>query len=124
MKYSQEEKQKIYNAVDQIKDYIATLQPEIRKYITIDFGSMETYGYEREYAYHISVHPDEITGRSSGLGIDFTNEVKSSSTRASVYTWLEYTVALIENWPYIKKTLLDEIAKQNATIAAINNFKI
>lgn len=124
MKYSQEEKQKIYNAVDQIKDYIATLQPEIREYITIDFGPMETYGYERECAYHISVHPDEITGRSGRLGIDFTNEVKSSSRRASVYTWLDYTVALIKNWPHIKKTLLDEIAKQNATIAAINNFKI
>lgn len=27
-------------------------------------------------------------------------------------------------WPCIKKTLLNEIAKQNATIAAINNFKI
>lgn len=30
----------------------------------------------------------------------------------------------MSNWPHIKKTLLDEIAKQNATIAAINSFTI
>ena len=124
MLYSKEEKQKIYDAIDQIKAYITTLQPQIRDRITIDFGPIETYAnYERESAYHLYVYPDDISGRSGGLGISFAKK-KDSSTSSTVYVWLDYTVALIKNWPHIKKTLLDEIAKQNATIAAINNFKI
>lgn len=124
MLYSKEEKQKIYDAINQIKAYITTLQPQIRDRITIDFGPIETYAnYERESAYHLYVYPDDISGRSGGLGISFTKE-ENSSTSSTVYVWLDYTVALIKNWPHIKKTLLDEIAKQNATIAAINSFKI
>lgn len=124
MLYSKEEKQKIYDAIDQIKAYITTLQPQIRNKITIDFGPIEIYAnYEREPAYHLYVYPDDISGRSGGLRISFTKE-ENSSTSSTVYVWLDYTVALIKNWPHIKKTLLDEIAKQNATIAVINNFKI
>ena len=124
MLYSKEEKQKIYDAINQIKAYITTLQPQIRDRITIDFGPIETYAnYERESAYHLYVYPDDISGRSGGLGISFTKE-ENSSTSSTVYVWLDYTVSLIKNWPHIKKTLLDEVAKQNATIAAINNFKI
>ena len=124
MLYSKEEKQKIYDAIDQIKAYITTLQPQIRDKITIDFGPIETYAnHERESAYHLYVYQDDIFGRSGGLGISFAKK-KNSSTSSTVYVWLDYTVALIENWPHIKKTLLNEIAKQNATIAAINSFKI
>lgn len=124
MLYSKEEKQKIYDAIDQIKAYITTLQPQIRDKITIDFGPIETYAnYERESAYHLYVYPDDISGRIGGLGISFAKK-KNSSTSSTVYVWLDYTVALIENWPHIKKTLLNEIVKQNATIAAINSFKI
>lgn len=124
MKYSQEEKIKIYNAIDQIKAYIATIQPQIRENITIDFGPMEQYQYERERKYHLYIYDNDVSGRIGGLGIEFDKDLKLGSTRTTIYKELEYTVALMQNWANIKSQILDAIAEQNATIAVINNFEI
>lgn len=124
MKYSQEEKMKIHNAIDQIKAYIATIQPQIRKNIIIDFGPMEQYQYERERKYHLYIYPDGLSGRIGGLGIEFDKDAESASVITTAYRELEYTVALMQNWKNIKSQILNAIAEQNATIAAINNFEI
>ena len=125
MMYTQEEKNKIYDNLDKIKEYLKTLQPKIRDRITIDFGEMKTYAnFERERAFHLSVDKDTICGRSGGLGMDYTRERIISSTRASIYDHLDYAVELIQNWQFIKMEINTKIAQQNITIAAINNFEI
>lgn len=123
MMYTQEQKQKICENVDKIKAYIQTLQPQLREWITIDFGEEKDYGWTREKECHLTVYEDEICGRIGGLKIVFDWD-EGSSLSASVYRWFDYTIQLIENWQYIKKTLLEEIAKQQAIIDTINDFEI
>ena len=123
MMYTKEQKQKICENVDKIKAYIQTVQPQIRGWITVDFGDVKYYGDGPECECHLTVHPDEIYGRIGGLRIVFDWD-EGSSLSASVYRWFDYTIQLIENWQYIKKTLLEEIAKQQATIDAILNFEV
>lgn len=125
MLYTQEEKNKIYDSLDKIKAYIETLQPQIRDRITVDFGEVERYAdFSREKKFHLYVSKTSISGRSGGLGLDYTREEVSSSTRSTVYRWLDYATALIQNWQFIKREILNQITEQNATISAINNFEI
>lgn len=125
MMYTQEEKNKIYDNLDKIKAYLETLQPKIRDKITIDFGEMKTYAnFDREREFHLSVDKDTISGRSGGLGMEYTRERISSSTRASIYDHFDYAVALIQNWQSIKMEINTKIAQQNEALAAINNFEV
>lgn len=125
MLYTQEEKNKIHENLDKIKEYLETLQPKIRDRITVDFGAIKTYAYgDREREFHIFVEKDNIFGRTGGLCLEYTKEPIRSSTTASVYNWLEYAVALIQNWQFIKREILSKIAEQNETISAISNFEI
>lgn len=125
MVYTQAEKEKIYDNLDKIKAYLETLQPQIRDRITVDFGAMKTYAnWEREKEYHLSIDKTSICGRTGGLGLDYTKERESSSTRATMYDQLDYAVSLIQNWRDIKYHILTEIEYQNRTIKVINNFEI
>lgn len=125
MMYTPEEKNKIHENLDKIKEYLETLQPKIRDRITVDFGKMCTYAnFDRERKFHLYVDKDKICGRSGGLGMEYTRESISSSTRASIYNHLDYAVELIQNWQSIKMEINTKIAQQNTTIAAINNFEI
>lgn len=125
MLYTQEEKEKIYENLDRIKECLEMLQPRVRDKITVDFGEMKTYAnYDREREYHLYLYKDAIRSRVGGLGLDYTRERVSSSTRSTVYQHLDYAVALITNWQYIKRTILSKIEEQNETIAAINSFEV
>ena len=125
MMYTQEEKNKIHENLDKINAYLETLQPKIRDRITVDFGEMKTYMYgDREREFHISIDNRSISGRSGGLGMDYTRESASSSTRASIYSHLDYAVALIQHWQHIKMEINTRIVQQNTAIAAINNFEV
>ena len=125
MLYTQEEKAKIYENLDRIKECLEMLQPRVRERITVDFGEMKTYAsWDREREYHLYLSKDTISGRSGGLGLDYTRERVSSSTRSTVYQHFDYAVALIKNWQYIKRTILSKLEEQNETLAAINNFEV
>lgn len=125
MLYTQEEKNKIYDNLDKIKEYLKTLQPKIRDEITVDFGEMKTYAnFNREREFHLSVDERDIYGRSGGLSMMYYRANLTSSTQASIYDHLDYAVGLIQNWQYIKTEILGKIGLQNATISAINNFEV
>lgn len=125
MMYTQEEKNKIHDNLDKIKEYLETLQPQIRERITIDFGEFKTYvNGDREKEFHLSVDKENISGRSGGLYMEYAREHTSSSTSASIYSRLDYAVALIQNWHHVKMEINTRIAQQNTTIAAINNFEV
>ena len=123
MMYTMEEKQKIRENVNAIMAYIQTLQPGLRDRITIDFGEIKTYGWERERECHLTVYPDEICGRIGGLRIVFSDD-EGSSLCASVYRWFEYTIQLIQNWPEIKRQLIAEIEKQKKKLEDIKYFEV
>lgn len=125
MMYTNEERAKIYENLDKIKEYLDGLRPDVRDAITVDFGPMKTYAnFDREQAYHITIDRDEIRGRSGGLVLDYTREDVSSSTRSTVYQRLEYAVALIQNWFTIKATVNTALQAQKQKLDAINNFEI
>ena len=125
MIYTQAEKEKIYDNLDKIKEYLESLQPQIRSSITIDFGEMKTYAsWDREREFHLTVEKDRISGRSGGLGLDYSRESISSSTRSTVYSHFDYAVALMQNWRDIKHQILVAIEDQNRTIKVINNFEL
>lgn len=125
MMYTQEEKEKIRESLDKIKAYLESLQPQVRDRITVDFGPMKTYAnWDREQAYHLTLYSDDICARTGGLGLSFTREDISSSTRSTVYNQFDFAVSLIENWHTIKNRILSEIESQRTRISSIHNFEI
>jgi hypothetical protein len=123
--YTTEERTKIHENLDKIKEYLDGLRPNVRDAITVDFGPMKTYAnFDRELAYHITIDRDEIRGRSGGLVLDYTREDVSSSTRSTVYQRLDYAVALIQNWYTIKETINTALQDQKQKLEDINNFEI
>lgn len=124
MQYTQEEKAKIHDNLDKIKNYLDGLRPQLRDDVTVDFGPMKTYAnFNREQAFHITVSKDGISCRSGGLGFDFSNEEKSAYN-ATAYKQLDYAVSLIQNWFTVKSCVNNAIKEQERMFADINNFEI
>ena len=125
MLYTPSEKEKIRENLDKIKEYLESLQPQVRDKITVDFGQMKTYvDWSREQEYHLYIYSDDITARTGGLWMSFKREHISSSTRSTVYDQFDFAVALLENWSKIKRFILTEIDSQRASISSIHNFEI
>ena len=127
MKYTQAEREKIHANLDAIKDYIKReIQPHISSQITVDFGQMKDYyPYgEREREFHLYVSPNNISGRSGGLGLEFDKEYKSSSLSSTVYNHLDYAVRLLKEWYSIKATLIAAVKNEAETRNVINNFEV
>lgn len=126
MMYTREEKNKIHENLDKIKEYLETLQPQVRDRIAIDFGEFKTYAdYSREKQFHLYIDKESIYGRVGGLGLDYSRiEDKRYSIRSTVYAQFDYAVALIQNWQSIKREIVSQINAQNTTIAAINSFEV
>lgn len=120
MIYSDTERAKIHENLDQIKGYLYNLMPILRDKITISFGQSIRYAdYSIEPAYHISISDKGITCRAVGLVFDFYDEKE-----ASAYKRLDYAVALMQNWNTIKMKINEEMQAQQRMINAINNFKL
>ena len=125
MLYTPSEKEKIRENLDKIKEYLESLQPQIRDKITVDFGPMKTYAdWTREQAYHLYIYSDDITARTGGLWMSFKREDIRSSTKSTVYDQFDFAVALIENWHKINRFILNEIDSQRASVNSIHNFEI
>lgn len=124
MKYSNEEKEKIYSNLDKIKNYLDSIRHNLRDSVTIDFGPMKTYAnFNREQAYHLTVSKDDVSCRSGGLGFDFDNPARSAF-RTTAYTQIDFAVSLIQNWFTVKSTVNNAIKEQERMIADINNFEV
>ena len=124
MQYTQEEKQKIYENLDKIKNYLDDLRPQLRDDVTVDFGPMKTYAnFDREQAFHITVSKDKIGCRTGGLWFDF-NKSDKNAYDTTAYTQLDYAVSLIQNWFTVKSTVNNAIKEQERMLTDINNFEI
>lgn len=125
MMYTNEERAKIHENLDKIKEYLDEVRPNLRESVTVDFGPMKTYAnFEREKAYHITVDKNEIYGRSGGLTLEYDKNAESTSLSSTVYQRLDYAVALIQNWPTVKATVNTAIQNQKQMLSDINNFEI
>lgn len=125
MMYTNEEKAKIYENLDKIKDYLDGIRPNLRKSVTVDFGPMKTYAnFNRENEYHITVGKNELSGRTGGLALDYDINGGKESLTSTVYAQLDYAVALIQNWFNIKATVNTAIQNQKQILSDINNFEI
>ena len=124
MQYTQEERAKIHENLDKIKEYLDDLRPQLRDEVTVDFGPMKTYAnFDREQAFHITVGKNGISCRSGGLGFDFSRAEKSVY-EATAYTQFDYAVSLIQNWSTVKSVVNNAIKAQERMFADINNFEI
>lgn len=124
MQYTQEEKAKIHENLDKIKNYLDDLRPQLRDGVTVDFGPMRTYAdFSREQAFHITVRKDEISCRTGGLWFDFSKPEKSAY-RATAYTEYDFAVSLIQNWFTVKSVVNNAIKEQEKMFSDINNFEI
>ena len=124
MQYTQEERAKIHENLDKIKNYLDDLRPQLRDDVTIDFGPIKTYAdFSREPAFHITVGKDRISCRIGGLCFDFRKPEKSEYG-ATAYTEYDYAVSLIQNWFTVKSTVNNAIKEQERMFSDINNFEI
>ena len=126
MKYTTAEKEKIYESLIAINDYIEReIQPNITSSITVDFGTIKSYvDGTREKEFHLYVSPKSISCRQGGLGFDYAKTSTRNSTNTTVYSNYEYAVALMKEWHNIKATLHTAVANENETRNMINNFHI
>lgn len=124
MQYTQEERAKIHENLDKIKNYLDDLRPQLRDGVTVDFGPIKTYAdFSREQAFHITVRKDGIGCRTGGLCFDFRKPEKSEYG-ATAYTEYDYAVSLIQNWFTVKSVVNNAIKEQERMFADINNFEI
>ena len=126
MKYTKEEKEKIYENLDTIKAYIETsIQPYLTSRVTVDFGQVTDYlDGTREKEFHLSVYPHNICCRVGGLGFDFTRDSTRTFTSATPYNRLDYAVGLFNEWNLIKAELYKAVRNEKLTRNLINNFEI
>lgn len=124
MQYTQEERAKIHENLDKIKNYLDGLRPQIRDDITVDFGPIKTYAdFSREPAYHITVGKEKIRCRTGGLCFGFRRPLPDEYG-ATAYTEYDYAVSLIQNWFTVKSVVNNAIKEQERMFADINNFEI
>lgn len=126
MTYTQAEREKIAENLIAIQNYIEEyIQPNITSSITVDFGHTKNYmDGTREKEFHLYVSPTSLSCRQGGLGFDYAKTSQRSSTCTTVYSNLEYAVALIKEWRTIKATLNTAIEHEKATREMINNFEV
>lgn len=124
MMYTNEERAKIHENLDKIKEYLDSVRPNLREKVTVDFGPIQTYAdFSREHVYHITIGKDQLSGRMGGLGLDYDRN-ETSESRATVYERIDYAVALIQNWYTVKATVCTAIQNQKQMLSDINNFEI
>lgn len=125
MKYTAEEREKIYANLDAIKAYIEReIQSKITSKIQVNFGEVKSYlDWSREKEFHLYVYPEGIRGRIGNLGISFEKNPEDKY-EATAYKHIEYAVGLLREWYNIKATLHTAVANENETRNMINNFHI
>lgn len=125
MKYTQEEKEKIYKNLDAIKAYIEReIQPHITAQIAVAFGTLKSYvDGSREQEFHIYVYPEGVRGRIGGLGISFEKNPKDKY-EATAYKNIDYAVGLLKEWYAIKATLHTSVENERLTRKLIDNFQV
>lgn len=124
MQYTHEERTKIHENLDKIKNYLDGLRPQLRDEVTVDFGPVKTYAdFSREPAFHITVDKNGISCRSGGLCFDFEKDDKATYD-TSAYTQFDYAVSLIQNWLTVKSCVNNAIKEQDRMLADIKNFEI
>lgn len=125
MKYTPEEREKIYANLDAIKAYIEReIQPKITSKIEVDFGEIKSYlDWSKENEFHLYVYPEGIRGRIGGLGISFEKNPEDKY-EPTAYKHLDYAIGLLREWHNIKATLHTAVVNENETRNMINNFHI
>jgi len=123
MLYTNEEYEMLKSNTKAIENYLRSLMPNLRDTIRITFGEMATRG---RY-YELVIDKDDLIGWAGLLKFEFSESAVDWSGGTSVYSkgsGSNFMAGLINEWPIIKREILDSIQQQEAYVSAIKNFKL
>lgn len=130
MNLTNEEKDKIFNGVRQIEEYLKELQTQIYKPIFAYFDAWfdGTTSTDKVYIGKDFIYIGVEHGKNIYFDINDTNKPNwySKLFMKCIYDDVLFALYLIVNWEYIKKQLTSKINSQNEkqkrVVNAINNF--
>lgn len=122
MNFTQEEKEKIADIIVQIDGYIDQQRRYLRRTVRIPIA-------DPDYKLELVIRP--ISERGGDETILIIGSSVNYFKKQGKDDWLHClqcnpndAMRVINNWPMIKKTLSDEVAKQAKEINTINNFRL
>lgn len=123
MRLTTEERRKLHAALTKVAHFLdEKIVPQMcGTQITVDFGEMQTYcsAPYREKQFHLTVYPNGYGMRSGGLG-------GLHLPPSGDYEVYEYNagLALLKEWPSVKRQLEDHIDGLRATKKLLDNFTV
>ena len=125
---TKEEQSKLQSNVEKIEAYIkAEIIPRLNgTRARVDFGDMHTYVGEPhcEREYHLSVSPNGVSGWTGNLGLTMLPDDDGPIAFMRSFCSPDAGVALLRNWPDIKKTLLNHIKDVEETNVLLDDFTV
>ena len=125
MTYTAEQQKQIKKNVEQIKQYLINIAPELGDRLEMSFVG------ERKYTLTVTNYnnaPDVYGWMGSNIYINF-NETERTIKGSGVcdrYAWdvPDFCIALFKNWENIKQQIGDEIERNKQNAELIANFEI
>lgn len=133
MIYTDEELAVLRENTKQIENYLRSLAPRLRETVHVEFGETVTrrgsYGMPvREKEFDLWVSSKDIFGGSGGLRYWFETPTHYSDgiiyLYKNKYNGTKFMAALCNEWPWIKRRVLDAVATQESKVAGIRNFTL
>lgn len=128
MRLSDEEMKKLKRNVSKIEAYIkAEIIPRLNgTRARVDFGDMRTYVGEphREREYHLSVSPNGVSGWTGKLGLTMLPEDDGPIAFRRSFCYPDAGLALLREWPMVKKELLKHIQNVEDKRAVLDDFTV
>ncbi len=128
MRLSDEEMKKLKRNVAKIDDYIRyEIIPNLsRTSISVGFGEVvrDEDGWTAGRKYHLGVSPNGVSGRSGNLGLTMMPVNASPEALRKSFCSPDAGLALLREWPRVKKELLKHIQDIEEKRAVLDDFTV
>lgn len=128
MRLSDEEMKKLKRNVAKIDDYIRyEIIPNLSgTSISVGFGEVvrDEDGWTAGRKYHLGVSPNGVSGRSGNLGLTMMPVNASPEALRKSFCSPDAGLALLREWPRVKKELLKHIQDIEEKRAVLDDFTV
>lgn len=128
MRLTEEEMEKLKRNVAQIDNYIRyEIVPNLSgTSISVGFGEVvrDEDGWTAGRKYHLGVSPNGVSGRSGNLGLTMMPVNASPEALRKSFCSPDAGLALLREWPRVKKELLKHIQDIEEKRAVLDDFTV
>ena len=128
MRLTEEEMKKLKRNVAKIDDYIRyEIIPNLSgTSISVGFGEVvrDEDGWTAGRKYHLGVSPNGVSGRKGNLGLTMMPVNASPGALCKSFCYPDDGLALLREWPMVKKELLKHIQDIEEKRAVLDDFTV